>query len=64
MAAVTDEDLRARSSLIIAKTCYYRDVNAVSGEPMPLFDDLRVSVQLRYLDLAEHILCELEEYIG
>lgn len=60
MVVRTDDDLRARNSIVIAKVCYYADIRFV-GVGVPLFDDLRSEVQCRYLDLAESILCALEE---
>ena len=57
---VNDDDLRARNSIVISKVCYYNDVRFV-GAGVPLFDDLLPEVQCKYLDLAESILCALEE---
>ena len=57
---VNDDDLRARNSIVISKVCYYSDVRFV-GAGVPLFDDLLPEVQCKYLDLAESILCALEE---
>ena len=56
----TDDDLRARNSIVIAKVCYYNDIRFV-GAGVPLFDDLKFDVQSPYFDLAEKILCALEE---
>ena len=60
MAVIMDDDLRARNAIVISKVCYYNDVRFV-GAGVPLFDDLRAETQCKYLDLAEAILCALEE---
>lgn len=64
--SVTDDDLRARNSLKLAKALYYVELEQAGLDvySVPLFDDLKPSNQCQWFEKSDMLIAAMEDFIG